>query len=159
MGLSSGWLKLATVAALAALPAAADAYCQLPAAATSSPRAAAQWLFETSDILGFAIVRTRENAAAGQAETLELVFPIKGAPGPVSMRLNHTNGTVTLTDSATTFGVAPGAMVFAALNMTPNGAVISECKSLLLSRMPRDQIVTALGELWRRGDIPHRRRR
>jgi hypothetical protein len=140
-------------AVLAAFPAGASAYCRLPDGVTASPRAAANWVLDSSDVVGFAVVRTRENAAAGQAEALDLLFPMKGSPGPVTMRLDRRGGAVLVTNGATTFDVASGTVVFAALNLTPGGAVISECKALLFARVPREQVIGALWEMWRAGEI------
>lgn len=122
----------------------AAATCRPPPDATASPNAAAAWLVEHTDRLGFAVVTRRENVAAHQAETLDMLFPIYGRGGPIRMRLLMEGDSLFITDATTSFGVPAGTIVFAALQERPDGAVVSECVAALFTKVRRDEVVRAL---------------
>lgn len=146
---------LAIVAGLSALlaPSAGFAECRLPEEVLASPRGAAEWLLENTDDIGFARVIQRQDPQGLNPERLELLFPLKGSSRTITMLLPVENGIWFLTNSATSFGVDPGTIVFAALTDTPGGAVISECTMYVLYEAGQDNIIAALSEIVRERDF------
>lgn len=118
----------------------------------ASPRGAAEWLLENADDIGFARVIQRQDRQGLNAERVELLFPLKGSSRIITMLLPIENGVWFLTNSATSFQVDPGTIVFAALTDTPSGAVISECTMHVFYEVGQDNIIAAFAEMMRARD-------
>ena len=150
--MSKRLLLLRAIPCLAAalVPAAAAADCGFPAGVTESPRTIAAHLLRYVDVIGFAVVRQRQDVATGRPELIDIVYPIKGEPGTVAMELNLEDGNLIVTNGADSFGAEAGTLVFAALTRRPEGAVVTECTIQLLAAAPQGEIVREMHALTRR---------
>jgi hypothetical protein len=133
------------LAAASILDSSAHAMCPVPAEAVASPAAAAAWLLAHADRVGFAVVTRRENVAAHEAETLDMLYPLKGPSGPVQMDLLMHGDSLVITEATTSFGVPTGTIVFAALSERHGKTIVSECVASLFAKVPRNEVLRALG--------------
>jgi hypothetical protein len=135
------------VAATLTFASPAPASCRFPTSSTDTPAGVAGLLYADADALGFAVVKQSQDTVSKRPEEIEMAFPLKGPPGPLSMRNPAGGDSLAVTNSQSTFGVPAGTLVFAALRQTRSGWVIGECTSQLLTMFP---LATLLPELQRR---------
>lgn len=130
--------------AIFGLPSAAFADCRFPPGRTSTPSQVADLLLESADRVGFAIVESRLDSVGRRPEVIDLVFPLKGNPGKVTLESRFTGNGVVIANGANSFGVEPGTIVFAVLHNRPDGPTISECSLQLMNLFPKSEIIGAM---------------
>ncbi len=134
------------LALAAASPTGAFASCEFPSGTTSSPRHVAELLLQRVDVIGFGIIEQRQDVAKRQPEIVNIVFPVKGEPGRLSLALEFERDALIVTNASTSFEAPEGTLVFAALHKRPTGAAIGECTIQLMSKYPREEIIGAIYE-------------
>ena len=134
-----------------AAPLPAQAACVFPEGTRDSPERAAQVMLADADHIGLGVIRRRGDLTHEVAEEVEIIVPIKGPTGIVTMNMPVEDGIWMATAHLVSFEAPEGTLVFAVLHGGSGRAVISECTQQLFIRPGRDQVMAELFRLWRQG--------
>ncbi|MEA3028795.1 MAG: hypothetical protein QOG13_120 [Sphingomonadales bacterium] len=131
------------LAVLLAVPDAALARCRVSERAATVTEAA-DFLLAAADIIGIATVSRAADAVARRPEVIDVLIPLKGEAGMVTMAPSWRGDGRLISSDARTLGVPPGNLALVALNRTPEGAVINQCVARMLAAHPAGPLTRAL---------------
>jgi hypothetical protein len=131
------------LAVLLAVPEAALARCRVSERAATVAEAA-DFLLATADIVGIATVSRAADPAARSPEVIDVLIPLKGEAGMVTMAPGWRDGARVTSSDARTLGAPPGSLALVALNRTAEGAVINQCVARMLAAHPAGPLTRAL---------------
>jgi len=131
------------LAVLLAVPDAALARCRVSERAATVAEAA-DFLLASADIVGIATVSRAADAAARRPEVIDVLIPLKGEAGMVTMAPGLRGGGRLISSDARTLGAPAGSLALVALNRTPEGAVINQCVARMLAAHPAGPLTRAL---------------
>lgn len=131
------------LAVLLAVPDAALARCRVGERPPTISEAAA-FLLAGADIVGIATVSRAADPAAHSSEVIDVLIPLKGEAGMVTMAPGWRGDGQLISSEARSLGVPAGSLALVALNRTPEGAVINQCIARMLAAYPAGPLTRAL---------------
>lgn len=131
------------LAVLLAVPDAALARCRVSERAATVTEAAA-FLLAAADIVGIATVSRAADPAARSSDVIEILIPLKGEAGMVTMAPGWRGDGQLISSEARSLGVPAGSLALVALNRTPEGAVLNQCVARMLAAHPAGSLTRAL---------------